>query len=184
MFLDESGFMLQPLLRRTWAPIGETPLLEQWDRRDRLSVVGALALSPRRRRVRMFFKLLDHNAKAEDFLWFLIDLRFELGRELHVVWDNLGATATRRTASPRWGVPGSGSTACPPTPPSSTRSSTSGRPASGARWPARRRTTSISSTATSRANSRDRLTANDSREATSAGRDSSCDKGTCSRMNQ
>ncbi|MEQ9379359.1 MAG: hypothetical protein RJP95_00735 [Pirellulales bacterium] len=59
VFIDESGFMLQPLV-----------------------------LSPRRRRVRMFFKLLDHNAKAEDFVWFLHDLRLELGRKLHVVWDN------------------------------------------------------------------------------------------------
>ena len=83
--------MLQPLVRRTWAPTGQTPILEQWDRHDRLSVVTALALSPRRRRVRMFFKLLDHNAKAEDFVWFLHDLRLELGRKLHVVWDNLGA---------------------------------------------------------------------------------------------
>ena len=83
--------MLQPLLRRTWAPIGQTPILDQWDRRDRTSVIAALALSPRRRRLRMFFQLLDHNAKAEDFVWFLNDLRLELGRTLHVVWDNLGA---------------------------------------------------------------------------------------------
>lgn len=83
--------MLQPLVRRTWAPMGRTPLLEQWDRRDRTSVITALALSPGRRRVRMFFKLLDHNAKAEDFVWLLNDLRLELGRKLHVVWDNLGA---------------------------------------------------------------------------------------------
>jgi len=83
--------MLQPLVRRTWAPVGRTPVLDQWDRRDRTSVVTALALSPKRRRVRMFFSLLDHNAKAEDFVGFLDGLRFELGRRLHVVWDNLGA---------------------------------------------------------------------------------------------
>jgi transposase len=91
VFIDESGFMLQPLVRRTWAPVGQTPLLDQWDRRDRTSVLTALVLSPKRRRVRMFFRLLDHNAKAEDFVWLLNDLRLELGRKLHVVWDNLGA---------------------------------------------------------------------------------------------
>ena len=91
VFIDESGFMLQPLVRRTWAPVGQTPVLNQWDRRDRLSVITALALSPKRRRVRMFFQLLGHNAKAEDFVWFVNDLRIELGRKLHVVWDNLGA---------------------------------------------------------------------------------------------
>lgn len=83
--------MLQPLVRRTWAEKGKTPVIDQWDRRDRLSVITALALSPRRRRLTMFFRLLDHNAKAEDFLWFLNDLRKELKRTLIVVWDNLGA---------------------------------------------------------------------------------------------
>lgn len=91
VLVDESGFMLQPLIRRTWAEKGRTPLIEQWDRRDRISVIAALALSPRRRRITMFFRLLDHNAKAEDFVWFLYDLRKELKRRLIVVWDNLGA---------------------------------------------------------------------------------------------
>lgn len=83
--------MLQPLVRRTWAPRGQTPLINQWDRRDRTSVITALALSPKRQRVRMFFQLLNHNAKAEDFIWFVNNLRIELRRKLHVVWDNLGA---------------------------------------------------------------------------------------------
>ncbi|MEZ6070945.1 MAG: transposase [Pirellulales bacterium] len=95
MLVDESGFMLQPLVRRTWAERGKTPVLEQWDRRDRTSVITALALSPKRRRIQMFFQLLDHNARAEDFIWFLNDLRVELGRKLHVVWDNLRPPQSR-----------------------------------------------------------------------------------------
>jgi transposase len=91
VFIDESGFMMQPLVRRTWAERGKTPILDQWERRDRVSALTALSLSPQRRRVRMFFRLLDHNAKAEDFVWFLVDLRNELRRKLHVVWDNFGA---------------------------------------------------------------------------------------------
>jgi transposase len=89
--VDESGFMLQPLVRRTWAEKGRTPVIDQWDRRDRVSVIAALVLSVKRRRLGMFFRLLDHNAKAEDFIWFLNDLRKELKRTLVVVWDNLGA---------------------------------------------------------------------------------------------
>lgn len=91
VFVDESGFMLQPLVRRTWAEKGQTPVIDQWDRRDRVSVIAALVLSVKRRRLRMFFRLLDHNAKAEDFIWFLNDLRKEVQRRLVVVWDNLGA---------------------------------------------------------------------------------------------
>src|SRR5258708_706431 len=30
VFLDESGFMLTPTVRRTWAPQGETPMLSCW----------------------------------------------------------------------------------------------------------------------------------------------------------
>lgn len=78
-------------MRRTWALSGQTPVLDQWARRDRISAIAALALSPKRRRVRLFFRLLDHNARAEDFVWFLNDLRLEMDRKLHVVWDNLGA---------------------------------------------------------------------------------------------
>lgn len=83
--------MLQPLVRRTWAEKGNTPMIDQWDRRDRLSVITALVLSPGRRRVSLFFRLLSHNAKADDFVWFLHDLHQEVKRKLIVVWDNLGA---------------------------------------------------------------------------------------------
>lgn len=39
----------------------------------------------------MFFQLLNHNAKAEDFAWFLEYLHQEVKRKMWVVWDNLSA---------------------------------------------------------------------------------------------
>ena len=83
--------MLQPLVRRTWAEKGKTPILDHWHRYDRCTVITALVLSPMRKRVRMFFQILDHNAKAEDFSWFLEYLHREVQRKLWVVWDNLPA---------------------------------------------------------------------------------------------
>ena len=83
--------MLQPLVRRTWAEKGQTPIIKQWDRHDRVTALTALTLSPQRKRARMFFQLLDHNAKAEDFAWFLEYLHQEVRRKLWVVWDNLSA---------------------------------------------------------------------------------------------
>lgn len=83
--------MLQPLLRRTWAPRGKTPVLHAWDRHDRLTAITALTLSPHRRKLDLHFELLDHNAKAEDFFWFLVSLHREVGRRLIVIWDRLGA---------------------------------------------------------------------------------------------
>jgi hypothetical protein len=39
VFLDESGLMMAPLVRRTWAPRGQTPILLQRTRsRDKVSV--------------------------------------------------------------------------------------------------------------------------------------------------
>jgi hypothetical protein len=83
--------MLQPLVRRSWAEQGQTPVIEHWHRHDRLSGITALVLSPGRRRVNMYFQLLDHNAKAEDFAWFLEYLHQEVKRKMWIVWDNLSA---------------------------------------------------------------------------------------------
>lgn len=83
--------MLQPLLRRTWAPRGQTPVMKAWDRHDRLTAVTALALTPGRRRCDLFFELLDHNAKHEDFFWFVVMLHREIPHPLTIVWDRLSA---------------------------------------------------------------------------------------------
>ena len=37
VFLDETGLMLAPLVRRTWPPRGWRPVMYCWDRHDRLS---------------------------------------------------------------------------------------------------------------------------------------------------
>lgn len=46
IFTDESGFLLLPLVRRSLAPIGQTPVLRHRARqRDKISVAAALTLS-------------------------------------------------------------------------------------------------------------------------------------------
>ena len=56
--------MLQPVVRRTWAPRGQTPILRQWDRRDRLSTISALTVAPRRRRIGLYRALYPHNIRS------------------------------------------------------------------------------------------------------------------------
>jgi transposase len=47
--IDESGLMMAPLVRRAWAPRGQTPSLAQaGGHREKVSVAAALWLSPRR----------------------------------------------------------------------------------------------------------------------------------------
>ncbi len=61
VFLDESAFQLTPSVRRTFAPRGRTPLLECWDRRDRISAISCLTLSPVEGRPGLYFELLPVN---------------------------------------------------------------------------------------------------------------------------
>jgi hypothetical protein len=45
VFIDEAGFMLEPLVRATWARRGHTPVLKvSENRHDRISVIGAMAI--------------------------------------------------------------------------------------------------------------------------------------------
>ena len=82
---------MQPLVRRTWAPRGQTPVLSNWDRHDRITTLAALAYTPKAGRLQMHFGLQLHNATATDFVWFLHALHQELQRPMVVVWDRLGA---------------------------------------------------------------------------------------------
>ena len=88
VFLDESGFMLTPTVRRTLAPRGRTPILTCWDKRDRLSAISCLTFSPKRHRPGLYFRLLAKNANAhgEDVVAFLKGLHGSL-RRMTVVWD-------------------------------------------------------------------------------------------------
>lgn len=83
--------MLQPLNRATWAPRGQTPILDAWDRHDRYTAIGGLVFDPIRDDLEFYFHLLDHNARGEDFMGFVDQLHTELDRKLIVVWDRLAA---------------------------------------------------------------------------------------------
>jgi transposase len=89
VFLDESGFMLTPTVRRTWAPQGDTPLLSCWDRRDRLSAISCITVSPQRARLNFYFTLLPDNTNvtAEHTVDFLRQLKSQLGGPFTVIWD-------------------------------------------------------------------------------------------------
>jgi transposase len=87
--LDEAGFMLAPVVRRTMAPCGKTPVLVCSDRHDRISVISAITLSPRALRVGLHFMLLgkDENFHGEEVVLFLQQLKGEVGGPWTVVWD-------------------------------------------------------------------------------------------------
>jgi transposase len=91
VLIDESGFMLQPLVRATWAPKGRTPVLKSWDRHDRISAFSAVTVSPQQRRLGLYFSFQRTNVKHPDVMKFLRCVRRQLGRRLIVVLDRLSA---------------------------------------------------------------------------------------------
>jgi transposase len=100
--IDESGFMLQPVVRRTWAARGLTPELVACARHDRWSVITALTVSPERKHIGLYFQGFRHNICGNDCELFVWALHQQLRRPLLVVWDGLSAhkTAANSLASP------------------------------------------------------------------------------------
>jgi transposase len=91
VFIDESGFLLQPLRRRVWAPQGRTPLQRASDRRDRITTIAAITRAPWALRLGLYYELLDHNARTADFVQFVQQLHAHLRRPVILVWDRLSA---------------------------------------------------------------------------------------------
>ena len=90
--IDETGFMLQPLVRRTWAPCGhgQTPVHSSWNRHQRLSAISAITLAPHRRRLGLYFQLHEHNIRSEQVVAFLSLVHRQVRRQLIVILDRAG----------------------------------------------------------------------------------------------
>lgn len=87
-FLDESGFLLAPLVRRTLARRGQRVFLRCSDKHDRISVISCVTLSPQAMRVGLYFSLLvKENYHGEEVVEFLQSLTQQVPGEWTVVWD-------------------------------------------------------------------------------------------------
>ncbi len=91
IFLDETGLMLQPTVRRTWAPSGQTPLLDQTPTRERLSTIGALSISPTGRMKDFIFSMQQNNVVSDSLVQFLRELHYRFRKRVVLIWDNLRA---------------------------------------------------------------------------------------------
>lgn len=89
--------------RRTWAPRGKTPVQRAWERYDRLSVIGAITVSPQRRRIGLPFQIHDDNLRTDDVVAFIRQLRRQLRRPLIIIWDRwpVHRAAAKRIAASR-----------------------------------------------------------------------------------
>jgi transposase len=87
VFLDESGFMLTPNVRKTWAPVGRTPILRHCYRHDRVSVISALTISSARQWIGLYFRCHRDNINGERVVDFLRLLLRHLRGEVVLLWD-------------------------------------------------------------------------------------------------
>jgi len=73
---------------KTWAPIGETPIHRHPYRRDKVSVISAVSVSPQRQRLSLYYYLFYDNIGQEEVCLFLRHLLRHLRGEVIVLLDN------------------------------------------------------------------------------------------------
>jgi len=89
VFADESGFLLAPLVVRTWAPTGCTPLQRhRQGRRDKISVISGISVSPQRLHLGLYYLLYFDNIGQEEVCRFLRELLRHLRGPVIVLLDN------------------------------------------------------------------------------------------------
>jgi transposase len=91
VFVDEAGFYLLPMLVRTYAPLGHTPILRVPLTRDHLSAIGGITPEGR-----LFMQMQEQAYRAEDVVAFLRLLLRKIPGKLLVIWD--GASIHRAKA--------------------------------------------------------------------------------------
>jgi transposase len=100
-FLDETGFLMLPTVRRTWGLRGRSPILRhRMNHWAKVSAIGAVTVSPKRRQFGFYLHLHPReNISQETVIAFLRDLRRHLGGPIVVVWDRWSVHRGRRVRS-------------------------------------------------------------------------------------
>jgi putative transposase len=92
VLIDETGLFLNPLVRRTWAKIGQTPVLDaEGGHREKVSVIAGLSVSPRNQRLGLYIATEPGGFfTADRVIVFLRALLRHLRGKVIAVWDNGG----------------------------------------------------------------------------------------------
>jgi len=87
VFLDESGFLLIPNLKRTWAPQGRTPVCPVRYKQGKVNALSALAVSPKRKRLALYVQFHTCNLTGVEVKSFLKHLLSQLQGPIVLLWD-------------------------------------------------------------------------------------------------
>jgi transposase len=93
VFIDESGMLMAPLVRRSWSLRGHTPVLRQRGQQyQKVSAIAALCIPPERNRLALYFRLhAAANVNTERAMDFLEQLQWQLQTPIVLVWDSFQA---------------------------------------------------------------------------------------------
>lgn len=89
VFVDESGITQKPHRTRTWAPRGETPVLQHHFNWDNLAAIAGITCW------NFYFRLYEGSIKAEQVVDFLRHLLRHVPGKLLIIWDGLPAHRSR-----------------------------------------------------------------------------------------
>lgn len=97
VFVDEAGFMLNPVVRATWAPIGCTPVIRVAKPHGRISLIGAISVSPKRRHFAFHFRLSEDNTnfRGPTVVQFVEFLRRKIRKPITILWDEIAIHHSR-----------------------------------------------------------------------------------------
>ncbi|HMB08398.1 MAG TPA: IS630 family transposase [Isosphaeraceae bacterium] len=82
VFVDESGFYLLPGVVKTYAPKGQTPIMDEWQTRDHLSVMGGVTPQGK-----VSSLVRPKSLNGWHSMEFLVHLGHLVGDRLLVLWD-------------------------------------------------------------------------------------------------
>ncbi len=91
VFIDESGFLLAPTLRRTFAPRGSRPVVKVSDPHGRILVIGAIAIDPSRKQLNVLHHFLPDNANFNGYLVvrFVHQVCSLISGPITIIWDSI-----------------------------------------------------------------------------------------------
>jgi transposase len=89
VFIDESGLSERPTQVRTWAPPGQTPVLQYHFNWHQLSAIAGITF------YRFYFRLFPGAIRGPQVIEFLNALGRQIRRKVLIIWDGLPAHRSR-----------------------------------------------------------------------------------------
>jgi transposase len=91
VFVDETGFMMYPTVRKTFSPRGEASVNKVTDPHGRISTIGAISISPESGGLDWHYRMLEDNVnfRGPAVVDFLAQLGAAIRGPMVIIWDQI-----------------------------------------------------------------------------------------------